>query len=144
MLLFRYTIETRTKKFIAIKYKIDQPIYLVHEAITYELSDGSKLNVPVGFPTDGATVPWMLRWWFPQMGRYTRASVAHDYLYDNRLGDRKVADQEFLKWMLEDNVPKWKAKLFYYAVRLGGKRWWNSVTEKTVTEVTITKEEIKN
>jgi len=126
MIVFRFTIEKRPRKFLLVEWISDQPIYLVHENITYQMSDGQQLIVPPNFPTDGATVPWMLRWLFPQMGRYTRASVAHDYLYDNRIGDRLTADKAFLRWMLEDEVPAWKAYLFYYAVRLGGKRWWDN------------------
>lgn len=126
MIIFKFTIEPRGRKVFFIKWIADQPIYLVHEPIVYQMSNGDTLTVPADFPSDGATVPWMLRWLFPQMGKYTRASVAHDYLYDNKIGLREQADREFLRWMIEDNVPVWKANLFYIAVRIGGKRWWTS------------------
>lgn len=126
MIILKFDIESRKRKLLFISWNADQPIYTTQDNIIYELADNRILVVPFGFKTDGATVPWMLRWLFPQMGRYTRASIAHDYLYDYRIGTRSQADLEFLKWMLEDRVPIWKAYTFYYAVRIGGKRWWEN------------------
>ncbi len=82
--------------------------------------------IPKGFVTDFASIPRPL-WWFASPTDYPvlRASLLHDYLY--RTGhriDRKYADKLFYKLMVEDGMPRWKAKLVYWAVRIFAKRAW--------------------
>jgi len=128
-MIFEFFLEQRKRSLLILSWKADQPLYRLVQPIIFIRLDKSTLIVPIGTVTDGASVPWMLRWLFPQQGRYTRASLAHDYLYDNDIGSRQVADWDFYYWMLNDNVPRWKAQLFFFAVRIGGKRWWNHSTK---------------
>lgn len=79
------------------------------------------IQVPSGFQTDLASTPffaWSLG--FPKWGRYSKAAVVHDFLYQSKLVSRATADAIFKEAMLVLNVPKWKANIIYSAVRLLG------------------------
>ena len=90
------------------------------------LINGQKIIIPKGFVSDGATIPWAIRFIFSQMGVYFAACVVHDYLYNTRLlGSRLLTDVQFLYDMVRCGMNKAKAELFYTAVRIGGKRWWS-------------------
>lgn len=45
-----------------------------------ELGSGRIVTVPIGFETDGASVPRALWWLFPMTGKYLRAAALHDRL----------------------------------------------------------------
>ncbi|ENJ3383787.1 DUF1353 domain-containing protein [Salmonella enterica] len=95
----------------------------VHEPFAFYLSDDNSdvIEVPVGFVTDLATVPrifWIL---LPPDGKYAKAAIIHDYLYDNALRTKYEADRIFLDGMDVLGVPKWKRTVMYWAVRLFGR-----------------------
>ena len=92
--------------------------------VTVCLEDGKCFTVPKGFITDFASVPrcfWSL---IPPMGRYGKAALLHDYLYNTKSVSRREADRIFLKTMLMMEVPKWKAYVMYVAVRVFGWLRW--------------------
>jgi len=113
----------------------------LHEDLIWE-DEKIKVVVRKGFIFDFASVPrifWNI--FSPNGGRYDRASCLHDWLYEkkcvrvkhmikNKLKyvptfiERKEADEIFYKAMLADGTPKWKAKIFYWAVRIGGGSRW--------------------
>lgn len=77
------------------------------------------ITVPKGKVTDFASVPRILWGLIPPYGRYTEASVVHDYLYS--IGyNRKQADKIFYELMLKAEVNKFKAYTMFKAVRLFG------------------------
>ena len=79
------------------------------------------IHVPVGFITDFASTPffsWSLG--FAKNGRYTKAAVIHDYLYQTKLRTRLESDAVFYEAMMVLQVSKWKAGLMYWAVRCFG------------------------
>ena len=87
----------------------------------YVNDDGSDvIEVPTGYVTDLASVPRFLWWLLPPHGRYAKAAIIHDYLYDNALRTKKEADCIFLKGMLVLGVPRLKARLMYFCVRVFG------------------------
>jgi len=43
-------------------------------------SDNTEVNVPIGFITDGASIPAICRIWFSPTGRYFGAAIVHDYI----------------------------------------------------------------
>ncbi|EKH1093474.1 DUF1353 domain-containing protein [Salmonella enterica] len=99
----------------------------VHEPFAFYLSDDSSdvIEVPAGFITDLATVPrifWIL---LPPDGKYAKAAIIHDYLYDNALRTKYEADRIFLDGMTVLGVPKWKKMIMYWAVRLFGRGNYN-------------------
>ncbi|EJO2706043.1 DUF1353 domain-containing protein [Salmonella enterica] len=95
----------------------------VHEPFAFYLSDDENdvIEVPAGFVTDLASVPrifWVL---LPPDGKYAKAAIIHDYLYDNALRTKKEADKIFLDGMTVLGVPKWKRIIMYWAVRMFGR-----------------------
>lgn len=59
----------------------------VYEPFAFYLSDDESdvIEVPAGLITDLATIPrifWIL---LPPDGKYAKAAIIHDYLYDNAL-----------------------------------------------------------
>ncbi|HCM2000516.1 TPA: DUF1353 domain-containing protein [Salmonella enterica subsp. salamae serovar [1],40:z35:e,n,x,z15] len=88
----------------------------------YLINDNSDvINVPAGFVTDLASVPRIFWTLLPPDGKYAKAAIIHDYLYDNALRTKKEADLIFLDGMTVLGVPEWKRKMMYLAVRLFGK-----------------------
>ena len=78
------------------------------------------IHVPAGFITDFASVPrgmWNL---FPPWGRYGKAAIIHDFLYQSKLRSRHMSDLIFLEAMIVLKVAKWQATLMYYGVRMFG------------------------
>jgi len=82
--------------------------------------------IPKGYVTDFASVPRSLWNILPPLGRHNRAALLHDWLYDNRIGERKKADDLFLNVMLQDGVKKHTAYIMYLGVRIGGLNWWKN------------------
>ncbi|MGT3199083.1 DUF1353 domain-containing protein, partial [Yersinia enterocolitica] len=63
------------------------------------------IKVPTGYVTDLASVPRVFWALFPPHGRYAKAAIIHDYLYDNALRTKKEADKIFLDGMQVLGVP---------------------------------------
>lgn len=79
------------------------------------------IEVSAGFITDLATVPrifWIL---LPPDGKYAKAAIIHDWMYDNTLRTKKEADRIFLDGMTVLGAPKWKRTVMYWAVRAFGR-----------------------
>lgn len=109
--------------------------WVVTKSFNYKLiSLKSKLQVtvPLGFLTDGASIPWLLRRILPRMGVYSRAATLHDYLCETYYVDqvdvtgnvlmgpipvsRKYIDRIFFEALLVDKCPKWKLCLIKLGV----------------------------
>ncbi|EEF0620063.1 DUF1353 domain-containing protein [Salmonella enterica subsp. enterica serovar Freetown] len=102
----------------------------VHEPFAFYLSDDNSdvIEVPAGFVTDLASVPRIFWTLLPPDGKYAKAAIIHDYLYDNALRTKKEADLIFLDGMTVLGVPRWKRMIMYYAVRLFGRGMYNRKT----------------
>lgn len=86
------------------------------------------IDVPDGFETDFASVPWGFRNLFPKDGPWTQAAVLHDWLYNTRGVNgrtRKECDGIFLEAMKVLNVAWIKRETMYRAVRSFGWIYWN-------------------
>ena len=88
----------------------------------------TKITVPAWFVTDFASIPWLLRLIIPKLGRWNKAAVVHDYLYQKQPAwfTRKVADVVFRDAMRDSGVKPWKYNLMYLAVRMWGGISWRS------------------
>ncbi len=96
----------------------------------------SELTIRVmpGFETDFASIPRFARLLIPKLGRYNKAAVIHDAIYQGAHAvpynvlyggfSRKEADDVFLAGMIALGVAPWKRRLMYIAVRLGGSFAW--------------------
>lgn len=83
------------------------------------------IKVPKGFVTDFASVPQFLWFWMPYWGKYGKAAVIHDRLYQTHEVSRRMSDTIFYEAMQISGTPKWKARLMYWGVRLGGFLSWH-------------------
>ena len=92
-----------------------------------------EISVPVGFVTDGASVPRIFWNIFSPFGVYFPAALIHDFLYSKSSNQqhegltRKQSDQIFLGAMQELGVGWLTRRTIYRAVRLGG---WASFKKK--------------
>jgi hypothetical protein len=90
------------------------------EPLAYEGRD-ERFVVPTGFTTDFASVPQALTWLVPRYGRYTKAAILHDFLWDRcRAGTFAWADADGIlrRTMRELEVPFLRRWLMWGAVRL--------------------------
>ena len=98
----------------------------------YENSQESY-TVPIGFVTDGASIPSPL---WPILGNpfeeFAESAVLHDYLY--RIGKTTRARADYLLYeamgVQKIHVTKWKRWLIYLGVRLGGWLPWSKYRAK--------------
>lgn len=103
----------------------------LEEPLSYEvgfLGSGRRITVPEGYETDGASIPRWLWSILPAWGRYSRAALVHDYLYDCLIAGvphkeartRAAADEVFLEAMLVSDVSRLVAHMMWACVRLFG------------------------
>lgn len=85
-----------------------------------------RIIVPIGFPTDFASVPRLLRWLIDAKGRHAKPAVLHDYIYRTQIVARVVADAIFLESMEVKEVARWQRWLIYLAVRCFGWIAWHN------------------
>ena len=103
--------------------KLDKKFWTVERKFTYHVGDEDSIEfitVPFGFITDFASVPRIFWSVLPPDGEYTQAAVLHDYMYNEKLYERKICDDIFLEAMTVLKVPGWKRRIIYYAVRMFG------------------------
>lgn len=99
--------------------------------VTQESLEFMFVYVPCGTITDGASIPFGFRWLFPHGGHKFEPAILHDFLYstgvdkEGRVITRKQADRLFYVALITNCVPKWRAKLLYYGVRIGGGFVWD-------------------
>lgn len=95
--------------------------YKLFAPLIYE-DEQFKITAHVGFISDGASIPESLHGVIgcPFGELYTRAAIMHDLFYRSGIFSRKMSDYLFLKMMIEDNVPRAKARAMYLGVRAGG------------------------
>lgn len=97
--------------------------WLLLEPLTFSQGfNGGGITVvaPVGFETDFASIPRLLRWLYPADGTYALPAVIHDYLYRRGGCSRFLADALFRDMMASVGVPLLRRMMFYYAVRAFG------------------------
>ncbi|ECH9713658.1 DUF1353 domain-containing protein [Salmonella enterica subsp. enterica serovar Javiana] len=107
----------------AILAMLDHYLWRIHEPFEFYLSDDNSdiISVPAGFITDLASVPRIFWTLLPPDGKYAKAAIIHDWMYDNALRTKKEADLIFLDGMTVLGVPRWKRTIMYYAVKLFGR-----------------------
>lgn len=96
-------------------------LFELHEPLTVVLpivgDTPYVITVPVGFVSNGASVPWYLQWRFRCDGPWAEAAWVHDYLYAVGQCDKPLADMIFFVLMLALGVRHEDAMLMYLAVR---------------------------
>ena len=111
----------------------DGKTWIILNDFSYEIGEegsGNIINVPIGTYTDFASIPRTLWAVFPRWGKYGNAAVIHDWMYWDQSRSRKEADDIFLEGMEVLQVPAWKRRAIYSAVRTFGRIAWNSNQKK--------------
>lgn len=75
----------------------------------------TRLEIPKGFVTDWASVPWYARFFINETGPHGAPAVVHDYLYWEQLCTRDQADEIFNIAMKEQKV----VSFWRWAINLG-------------------------
>lgn len=101
-------------------------IFVLTHYFRYIASVGT-ITVPVGFRTDGASVPRIFWNLLDPWGPYFPAALVHDYLYSKAStqrghSSRRQADEIFKEAMFNAGVPWPTRETIYRAVRLFGRR----------------------
>lgn len=101
---------------------LDRYLWKIHQPFEFWLTEDETdiIKIPVGFITDLASVPRIMWSFLPPDGKYAKAAIIHDYLYDNALRSKTEADLIFLDAMTVLGVPKWKRTIMYLAVKYFG------------------------
>lgn len=112
----------------AVLEMLDDYRWRLVEPFEFWLTDNPDdvIRVPAGYVTDLASVPRVLWSIFPPHGRYAKAAIIHDWMYDIGLRTKREADRIFLDAMKVLKVPAWRRSLMYIAVRLFGKGKYQS------------------
>jgi len=87
-----------------------------------EEASGDTIEVPIGFMTDFASVPWIFQWWIPKWGKYGNAAVIHDWLYWSQSRPRKASDLILLQAMEVMGVDGIRKNAIFIGARALG--WW--------------------
>lgn len=99
----------------------------------YEAVSGIAYEIPVGFETDGGSIPRPLWWWIPPFGDDAEcAYVLHDFLYhyaEQHAGadgfmNRGEADCLLREAAEAAGYPARRANVVYAGVRAGGWKPW--------------------
>jgi hypothetical protein len=97
---------------------------------TVRLTDGREIHFFKGFLWDRSSVPQFLWGILRPDGDDDIAYLIHDYLYSYKLGNRKFADKEMLRWAKEmKETRRWSLRnidihVRYHTVRLFGGFVW--------------------
>jgi hypothetical protein len=104
--------------------------FVLREPLLYQSQILSGiLTVPIGFPTDFASIPRGLWNILPPVGKYDSAAVCHDKLYrdggfDGQPIDRGTADRVLREAMDVCGVGRLQRWLIYSGLRIGGWVVW--------------------
>lgn len=99
--------------------EINDRIWQLLKGIGYQ-GNKDMFQVPIGQETDFASVPRVFVWFLPRYGRYTKAAILHDYLWNVEVPkgmSRLDADGIFRQAMRELNVPFLRRWIMWAAVR---------------------------
>lgn len=107
-------------------FRLIDPFAFRFDAAFEAALDHQCVDVPAGFVTDFASVPRLLWPLFPPWGRYGKAAVMHDYLYQAQPCSRALADLMFLRGMQVLGVGRVTRYAMYGAVRAAGWLIWKA------------------
>jgi hypothetical protein len=111
----RISKQMRGKKFTRVA--------ILDDDLCYQSDIAGDVIVPLGFASDGASVPRFLWSMFPPFGKYLEAAFVHDWFCVTHAVDSVTAAKVFREAMEVCGVGKWRRNKMYWAVRLGGPKF---------------------
>ena len=127
-----------------VKQAVGQPVlegddenWILGRPLVAETGDGETITVPLGFTTDGASIPAIARTltgWAKFEGPQRWAGILHDWLYYQPGYDRKRADQVFREVLRNEGASRFKTSTMYWAVRLFGGAAYRSNQSRDVED----------
>lgn len=102
------------------------------EPLAYITDKDEKIDIPIGFEFDGASVP-KIAWSIvghPLDQDYLASACVHDYLYFAQPLSRRKADKIMLEAMKMLGVSWWRRRTAYWAVRLFGWIPWKKYKKR--------------
>ena len=114
-----------------------RPVYRVIKPIHYEAAIDWPIHVPVGYPTNLASIPWWA-WWLIKPDDLPEA-IIHDWLVGESIynnpeiprATRRMADLVFLEAMQKHNRPFWLRSTVWVALRASAT--WKRLTGRRKT-----------
>lgn len=105
--------------------------FLLHDFIGWRPNAGDEqhyapIDVPAGFVTDLASIPWYLWSWLPNDGPYMHAAIIHDWIYWDQSRSREEADNILWIDMTDLGVGYLTRQMIYQAVSRFGQGAWDS------------------
>lgn len=105
--------------------EVNRKKYVILEDLVLVDDEVGEIVVPKGFITDYASVSVLQNIFlapiFVLVADYgDKASTVHDYLYTQTELSRKECDQVLYRGLLAEGLEAWRAKLFYWGVRICG------------------------
>jgi hypothetical protein len=106
--------------------------FMVAKTSKILLSNGDTMYIPASFLMDYASIPTLLKFFFNHIGVYRDAFICHDWFYwyggyftDSKLQNfvavsRRFSDREMWYQMTKMGSEKWRADLYYKAVKWFG------------------------
>lgn len=108
---FIVRIVPQTSFWAPLKFELQEPL-------TFE-----QYTVPLGFVSNGASVPRPLWWLVTPMGPHAPAAFVHDHLVASHVSRgllrRKDADKAYYRALLSLGMPKMASRLMYLGARVG-------------------------
>lgn len=107
-------------------HEIVKPFFLTNRLIVniVELSFNLWVVVPLGFKSDGCSIPWVFRLILgcKHHPQYVTASIIHDWLVENPQVidyNRRLASEIFYTVLVQEGVSKFTAWLMFAGVEIG-------------------------
>jgi len=105
--------------------------FLLRDPIGWRSNPGDEqqyhpADVPAGFVTDLASVPWYLWNWLSNDGLYLHAAIIHDWLYWDQARARDEADNVLWIDMTDLKVGYLTRQAIYQGVHLRGQGAWDA------------------
>ncbi|WP_392552934.1 DUF1353 domain-containing protein [Orbus wheelerorum] len=94
--------------------------YILLEPLNYNVNN-EVITVPSGFITDGNTLPRFLWSIYPPLNKALRAAILHDYMYDNAIMTKAIADDAYKKVCRECGVNKRMMYIALFFIHFFGK-----------------------
>jgi hypothetical protein len=126
-------------------FRFADEVYVITKPISWvpgpdQVNKYKRVDVPVGFVTDLASVPRIFWQFLPRDGKYTYPAIVHDYLYWMQHQPRESADDILRIGMEEFNIDNVVINAVYWGVKAGGRfAWSNNASLKSKGEKRVLK-----